>query len=93
VTTLSAWEAEGYAPGTLNHRLRSLKPLFDELNGDGEQAINPCAKIRKRTEPQLEERGTSYDITEGVLACIPDVGYAARPSPDHEEGRRRDSGW
>lgn len=79
LTQLAAWETEGYAPGTLNHRVRALRKLFDVLDAEDEYAINPCAKISKYTEAEPLERGATYDILEGILDCIPDVGFAAKP--------------
>lgn len=95
---LSAWETDGYAPVTLNHRLRALRKLYDVLDSEDDEAINPCAKIKKRPEGEPEERGTTHDIIEGILACIPDIGYAAerkqsRPTMNKSKARLRVMAW
>lgn len=98
LTQLAKWEAEGFAASTTNHRLRALKKLFDVLDMDDERAINPCAKVRKRTEPEAQERGADYAILEGILAMIPDMGYAAkhgskRPEANKSKIRLRLMAW
>lgn len=97
LTQLSTWEADGYSAGTLNHRLRALRKLYDVLDSDDEDAINPCGKIQKRSEPEPEERGTSYELLEGILACLPDVGYAPRfgerPRVSKTKARLRVMAW
>jgi integrase len=98
LTQLSTWEADGYAAATLNHRLRSLRKLYDVLDAEDDFAINPCAKIRKREEPEPEERGTTYDILEAILALIPDVGFArergaSRPPFNKSKIRLRVMAW
>lgn len=98
LTQFAQWEAEGYAAGTMNQRLRALRKLYEVLDADDEFAINPCAKIRKFTEPEPQERGASYDILEGILACIPDIGFAAkrgskRPPYNKSKIRLRVMAW
>jgi integrase len=98
LTQLAQWESEGYAAATLNHRLRSLRKLYDVLDAEDETAINPCAKIRKRKEPEPEIRGTTYDIIEAILSLIPDVGYAEkrgakRPTFNKSKIRLRVMAW
>jgi integrase len=98
LTQIAAWEADGYSAATLNHRLRALRKLYDVLDGDDEDAINPCAKIRKRSEPEPEARGTTYDIIEGILALIPDIGYTRergqkRPTFNKSKIRLRVMAW
>lgn len=95
---LANWEGEGYAAGTLNHRLRALRKLFDVLDADDDRAINPCAKVRKRAEPEPEERGADYAVLEGILAQLPDIGYAKdrgaeRPAANKSKIRLRIMAW
>jgi integrase len=98
LTQLSAWESDEYSSTTLNHRVRALRKLYDVLDADDEYAINPCAKIAKYTEPEPAERGTTYDIIEGILAWIPDIGFAAtrgapRPAFNKSKLRLRVMAW
>lgn len=73
---LATWEAAGASASSLNHRLRALRNLYRELDGDEDP--NPTDKIKKRTEPPPQPRGVSYDLIEAIIAYMPDRGRAAR---------------
>lgn len=98
LTQLAKWESDGYAAATLNHRLRALRKLYDVLDLDDDRAINPCAKVKKRTEPEADVRGADYAILEGILALIPDIGFSAtkgtpRPEANKSKIRLRLMAW
>jgi site-specific recombinase XerC len=97
LTQLATWEAAGVAASTLNHLVRALRRLYDVINSDDEQASNPCSKIPRYREPDPVSRGTDHLIIEGILACLPDVGYSAgrveRPAVSKTKARLRVMAW
>ena len=66
----------GAAPNTLNHLLRALRTLYREL--DGEEAISPAEKIKKRRRPKAEPRAIPVDLVQALLDNLPDRGQALR---------------
>lgn len=87
---LATWEEAGVAASSINHRLRALRSLYRELDGD--EAPNPTDKIRKRREPEPEPRGVPYDLIEAIIAYMPDQGrprHGARPGVSLSKARAR----
>jgi integrase/recombinase XerD len=97
LTQLASWEAAGVAASTLNHLVRALRRLYDVINGDDDQASNPCRKIPRYREPDPEPRGIDHVIIVLILACLPDVGYSAsgveRPAISKTKARLRVMAW
>lgn len=48
------WLADGYAPKTVNHRVRALRHVYRTL--DGSRAPTPCDDIRKLPEPDAQPK-------------------------------------
>lgn len=61
----------GYAPNSVNKRLRALSNLWTKL--DGRRAPNPVLEVRECEEPDAEARGLPYDVIEAILAAIPET--------------------
>lgn len=76
---LAAWEAAGAKASTLNHRLRALRSLYRELDGD--DRIHPTDKIRKRREPTPEPRAVPLAVAHAILAQLRLMG---RKGAKHE---------
>lgn len=70
---LLAWEGEQLSVSELNHRLRAIKALYRDL--DGEDAPNPTRGIPKRREPHREPRAVPIEFVELILAHVPDRRY------------------
>ena len=87
---LVAWEEAGAAASSLNHRLRALRNLYRELDAD-EDEPNPTDGIRKRREPEPENRARNYDLLEAILAFMPDRGTTTKGQPRgvHSLGKAR----
>lgn len=67
---LSTWEDAGLSASELNHRLRAIRALYRELDGD--EAPNPTMGIKKRREPRREARAIPIEFVELILAHVPD---------------------
>jgi site-specific recombinase XerD len=63
-----AWEAEGLAASTINHRLSALSQLYKVL--DGEDSHNPVARIRRVREPQAKPDGRSPETIQRVFTAL-----------------------
>jgi integrase len=67
---LSVWEDAGLSASELNHRLRAIRALYREL--DGEDAPNPTTAIKKRREPHRQARAIPIEFVELILAHVPE---------------------
>lgn len=67
---LHAWEGEQLSASELNHRLRAIRAVYRELDGD--DAPNPAARVKKRREPPREPRAVPIEFVEIILAHVPD---------------------
>ena len=77
---LSTWEDTGLSVSELNHRLRAIRALYREL--DGEDAPNPTTGIKKRREPHREARAIPIEFVELILAHVPDRRHAKTLTAD-----------
>lgn len=75
-TQIAWWIEQGNAASSINHRVRAIRNLYREL--DGEEADNPADKIKKLKEPEPQARGQSYDLIEAIIAFMPDRGRAVK---------------
>jgi len=69
---MQAWIEAGVAASTVNHRVRALRTLYLRL--DGEDARNPCDKVKKIKEPEPESRDIPVEVIQLLLANLPDRG-------------------
>ncbi len=63
-----AWEVDGLAASTINHRLSALSQLYKVL--DGETSHNPVVGIKRRREPAAKPDGRSPDTIQRVFAAL-----------------------
>jgi integrase/recombinase XerD len=63
-----AWEAEGLAASTINHRLSALSQLYKVL--DGEKSYNPVPAVRRLREPLAKPDGRSPETIQRVFAAL-----------------------
>lgn len=91
----SAWLEAGVAASSINHRVRLLRNVYRELDGD--DAPNPTDKIRKLPEPDPEPRDQPYDLLEAIIAWMPDRGRGekggTRPGVNKSKLRARVMLW
>jgi integrase len=71
-TQAQTWQEAGIAASTINHRVRALRKLYAVL--DGEDAKNPCDKVKKLREPIPESRDIPVQVVQLLLANLPDRG-------------------
>ena len=71
---ISTWEDTGLSASELNHRLRAIRALYRELDGD--DTPNPTTGIKKRREPHREARAIPIEFVELILAHVPDRRHA-----------------
>jgi integrase len=92
---MATWQEAGVAANTINHRVRLLRNVYREL--DGEDAPNPTDKIRKLPGPEAEARDVPYDLLEAIIAWAPDRGAASagetRPGVSLSKDRARAMLW
>jgi integrase len=70
------WQEQGYAPKTINHRVRALCHLFHTL--DGKKAPTPCDDIDKLDEPEAEPRAVPIRVIQRVKRRLSDSQTRAR---------------
>ncbi len=63
-----AWEAEGLAASTINHRLSALSQLYSVL--DGEKCYNPVPGVRRLREPPAKPDGRSPETIQRVFTAL-----------------------
>ncbi len=63
-----AWEADGLAASTINHRLSGLSQLYAVLDGD--RAHNPVAGVRRLREPQAKPGDKSPETIQRVFVAL-----------------------
>lgn len=74
--TRSAWLADGYAPKTINHRVRALRHLYRLL--DGSRAPTPADDLDKLKEPDPDPRFIPPSKLRSVAAKLTDPKTKAR---------------
>jgi integrase len=67
---LATWQAEDYAPSTLNHRRQELKNLFTYLYG--KSGSNPVRDVPKIKETYDDARGQLPALVEAIFAEMED---------------------
>lgn len=70
------WLADGYAPKTINHRVRALRHLYRRL--DGSKAPTPCDDVPKLTEPDPDPKFVSPAVIRRVASKLTDPATRAR---------------
>jgi len=70
------WLSDGYAPKTVNHRVRALRGLFHRL--DGKKADTPCDDVQKLEEPPANPRYVSPAKIRQVAKRLTDPKTRAR---------------
>jgi len=70
------WLADGYAPKTINHRVRALRGLFHRL--DGKKADTPCDDVPKLEEPGADPRFVTPAKIRQVASRLTDPKTRAR---------------
>jgi integrase len=63
-----AWEVEGLAASTINHRLSALSQLYAVLDGD--RSHNPVAGTKRLREPQPKPDGKSPETIQRVFTAL-----------------------
>jgi integrase len=63
-----AWEVDGLAASTINHRLSGLSQLYAVLDGD--RAHNPVAGVTRLREPQAKPDGRSPETIQRVFVAL-----------------------
>jgi integrase len=76
---------EGYAPGSVNKRLRALSNVWTLL--DGRRAPNPVREVAECEEPDPEARGLPYDVIEAILAAIPETAIGVKKDGTRTTGK------
>lgn len=66
---LASWQAEGFAPSTINHRRQELSNVFTTLNG--RSGANPVRDVPRLVERYDEPRGFPMEIVQLILDQIP----------------------
>src|SRR6185503_12278761 len=74
--TRSAWLADGYAPKTINHRVRALRHLYRVL--DGSKAPTPADDLEKLKEPDPQPQFVLPSTIRKVAHNITDAKTRAR---------------
>lgn len=74
--TRSAWLADGYAPKTINHRVRALRHLYRLL--DGSKAPTPADDLERLKEPDPNPRFVPVPTIRRVAAHLSDPKTRAR---------------
>lgn len=92
---MATWTEAGVSASSVNHRVRVLRNVYREL--DGEDESNPTDGIRKLREPDPEPRDHPYALLEAIIAWMPDRGQAAkdqqRPGMSKSKARARVMLW
>lgn len=71
-----AWLADGYAPKTINHRVRALRHVYRTL--DGKRAQTPCDDVPKLPEPKAQPTFVSVARIRAVAKRLTDPKTKAR---------------
>jgi integrase len=74
--TRDAWLAEGYAPKTINHRVRALRHLYRVL--DGKRVPTPADDVPKLAEPKAAPVFVPVAVINRVLRKLTDPKTRAR---------------
>lgn len=73
---VAGWVESGVAASTINHRVRVLRNVYRELDGDDQ--TNPTDKITKQREPEPMIRAVPYDVIEAIIAYMVPRGRATK---------------
>jgi integrase len=76
---------DGYAPNSVNKRLRALSNVWTKL--DGRHAPNPVLEVAEVEEPDPEARGLPYELIETILDAIPDTAIGVRKDGTRTTGK------
>lgn len=68
----TAWQNDGIAANTINHRMRALRFLYRDL--DGKLAYNPTYGLTKLRGPRREPRDVPIPVIERIIGNMPDRG-------------------
>lgn len=71
-----AWLADGYAPKTINHRVRALRHLYSTL--DGSRSATPADDIQKLAEPEADPKFVAVSTIKKVAKNLTDPKTKAR---------------
>lgn len=71
-----AWLGEGYAPKTINHRVRALRHVYHVL--DGSKAPTPCDDVPRLAEPPPDPKFVTVAKIRAVAKRLTDPATRAR---------------
>jgi integrase len=72
---MATWQTAGHAANSINHRVRVLRNVYNEL--DGEDATHPTDGIKRLREPDPVPRDQPYALLLAIIAWMPDHGHAS----------------